>query len=357
MSDKKLIYDITEFQYKREIPKRVAYPFFSLNKITGGGEIGSLDIIFGLTNSGKSSLILYFITNWIGSGEKVCAMLGEHTMKKAQSILYKQVSYLNKDKWTRVDYGKDKDGKDLGIYETFVSEEDEKNAIELFRDKLYLYDTRNGFSLDDILKAFEEGIKKGCSVFILDNAMMLSYEGVASELREQTDNTEKLRQWAKANQVIVYLIAHSRKIEVSRIRLIETDIAGSSNISNKATTIITVTRTNTLNPNTKEYKDYAKLLELNYIDIKKCDAVLEVVKEKNGIGTGFVGLKWYDSSKTYREVYDQEMINKKEQDRKNKVNAFATKDENTITEPSPVLYTQELVETNEMDDIFSELGF
>jgi hypothetical protein len=294
------IYDITVFDYKRELTERVLYPFYNLNKATGGGEVGALNIIFSRTNQGKSELAMQFMCHWVQNGIKVCSMLGEHTMRKAQSLLYKKVSMYNSQTWKKVELMNG--DKHTGVSETFISEEDERNAVSIFKDKLFLYDTRNGFALDNILDGFEDGFKKGCKVFLLDNGMMLDMES-SNELAEQRDNVEKLRQWAKNHQVVVYLILHARKIEIGRIRLTEFDIAGSSNIANKATTILSIIRTNNLNPNTKEYKEYAKLLELNNIKIEDTDAMLEVVKEKNGRGCGFVPLKWYESTKTFREVY------------------------------------------------------
>lgn len=192
--------------------------------------------------------------------------------------------------------------KYTGVSETFIGEDDEKQAIELFKDKLFLYDTRNGFGLESIIEGFDAGLEKGCKVFVLDNGMMIDMES-NNELAEQRDNVERLRQWAKQNQVVVYLILHARKIEFGRIRLSEFDIAGSSNIANKATTIISIIRTNNLNPNTSEYKEYSKLLQLNGINIADTDAMLEVVKEKNGKGCGFVPLKWYESTKTFKEIF------------------------------------------------------
>ena len=334
-----LIYKITDFKYSREITQRFPYPFYRLNQITGGSEVGALNILFAKTNSAKSELIMQFMCTWIDYGYKVCAMLGEHTMRKAQASLYKKVSRYDKDKWITKSYGVDKNGKDLGIYETFISEEDEQRAIEFFGDNLYLYDTRNGFDLNSILAGFEEGYKQGCQIFVTDNMMMLEYEGVSSELREQTDNTEKLRQWAKSHQVVCYLVAHARKIEVDRIRLTETDIQGSGNVSNKATTIITITRTNNLDPSTKQYRAYAKLLSFNYINIEKCDAVLEVVKEKNAKGAGFVPLKWFESTKTFKEVYDPEMEEKRSKDKDDKAVLYAPKDEKT----SEIVFDDNLV--------------
>ena len=330
------IYDITEFTYKREITDRFLYPFYTLNKLTGGAEVGNLNILFAKTNQGKSEMCMQFMCNWIRDGYKVCAMLGEHTMRKAQGLLYKKVSTFNKETWEtkRLDHN----NKFTGISETFISEEDEQKAIELFKDHLFLYDTRNGFRLEDVLLGFEEGFKKGCKLFVLDNGMMLDLE-TNNELQEQKDNVEKLRQWAKNHQVVVFLILHARKVEYSRIRLNEYDIAGSSNIPNKGTTIMYVTRTDLLNPATTEYKEYAKLLELNDIDINECDAVIEVVKEKNG-RCGFVPLKWYESTKTYREVYNPE------QDKKEEVKPVRFLDDDQIVEVT----NKETI--NIIDDIF-----
>lgn len=326
------IYDITRFEYKRELTKRYLYPFYSLNKLTGGAEVSSLNILFAKTNQGKSEVSMQFMTQWIKDGHKVCAMLGEHSMRKAQSLLYKKVSMYNSQTWETKKI--ETDGRYTGISETFISEEDEKKAIDFYKGNLYLYDTRNGFKLEDIISGFEDGLKRGCDVFLLDNGMLLDLE-TNNELLEQRDNTERLRQWAKHNQVVVFLILHARKVEYGRIRLSEYDIAGSSNIPNKGTTIMSITRTDLLNPNTKEYKDYRKLLELNKINLEECDAIIEVVKEKNG-RCGFVPLKWYESTKTYREVYNKE--NEKEE--------------------KPVLFVkQELTPIDPSDDLFDTLPF
>jgi len=301
------IYDITQFKYERELPKRFLYPFYTLNKLTGGAEIGALNIVFSKTNQGKSELSMQFMCNWIKDGHKVCAMLGEHTMRKAQALLYKKVSMYNSDTWKTEKL--EHNGKYTGISETFISEEDEQKAIELFKGNLFLYDTRNGFRLEDILAGFEEGYKQGCEIYLLDNGMLLDLE-TSNELLEQRDNTEKLRQWAKEHQVSVFLILHARKVEYGRIRLNEYDIAGSSNIPNKATTVMSIIRTDLLNPSTSEYKEYAKLLALNDINIEECDGVIEVLKEKNG-RCGFVPLKWYESTKTYREIYNPKVDEEK----------------------------------------------
>ena len=308
MANKKLIYDITQFEYKRELPKRYLYPFYTLNKLTGGAET-ALNILFSKTNQGKSEASMQFICQWIKDGHKVCAMLGEHTMRKAQALLYKKVSMYNSETWETVRL--DNNGKYTGISETFISKDDEEKAIEIFKGNLFLYDTRNGFRLEDIIAGFEAGLEQGCDICLLDNGMMIDLE-TSNELLEQRDNAERLRQWAKQHQVPVFLILHARKVEYGRIRLNEYDIAGSSNIPNKATTIMSITRTDLLNPNSKEYKDYAKLLELNKINIAECDSIIEVLKEKNG-KCGFVPLKWYESTKTYREVYNRDYLNKQEE--------------------------------------------
>lgn len=298
MNTSRLI-DITQIKYERQLSQRVLYPFRKLNRLTGGGELGGLVILFSKTNQGKSEATMQFIVKWISSGHKVLAMMGEHAKEKVQQLMYKKVSKYNPETWKTVKL--EENGKETGVEEIFIDNQQEEFAKRFYSGNFFLYDTNKGFTLKDILWGFKEGLTAGCKVFVLDNQMMIDIE-TSNELLEQKDTTEKLRQWARKNNALIFMVSHSRKVEPTRIRLVETDINGSSNISNKATTIMTITRTDTLDINSKEYKDYSKLLEYNGIKIEETDSILEVVKEKNGVGLGFVPLKWNKESKVYQEV-------------------------------------------------------
>lgn len=260
--------------------------------------MGGLVMLFSKTNQGKSEATMQFVVKWIASGHKVFSIFAEHSSEKSQQLLYKKITKFDKEKWKTVELKEN--GKSTGVTEMFIGYNDLEYAKKFYKNRFYLYDTNNGFSINNIFDGMNEALEKGCSVFVVDNQMMIDTQ-TSNELLEQKDNTERLRQWAKHNNVLVFLVAHARKVEPQRIRLNEYDILGSSNIANKATTIMTITRTDTLDINTKEYKDYSNLLKHNGINIEEIDSVIEVVKEKNGVGLGFVPLNWVRESKVYKE--------------------------------------------------------
>lgn len=299
--------DITDIPYERTLIPRVTYPFFTLNCLTGGAEEGSVNIICSSSDNGKSTLTMNCINQFIRDGEKVVAFLGEHTFRKAQSIFYKQITTFDKTTWTYVPYKKN--GVEVkGIGDTFISQNDEMKARNFFRKKLFLYNTASfDPTMNNIISIFEEARQKeGARVFVIDNMMQISYEKTNQELQEQRDNAEMLRNWAIKTNSIVFLIMHLKKFaDRNTIKISMDDIAGSSNVSNKANTVISIIRTDKLNKETKEYKSFAKLLELNNFDIEKCDAVLDVLKVKSNSNTarlGMVGLQFFQSTQSYKEI-------------------------------------------------------
>ena len=76
------------------------------------------------------------------------------------------------------------------------------------------------------------------------------------------------------------------------------DISGTQNIANKASSIITITRTDSLSDS--DYDFARNLLEQRGYPIGECDAFIEVLKTK-GNGNGVVGLKYDEDLKIYRE--------------------------------------------------------
>lgn len=299
--------DITSIPYDRNLVPRVTYPFFTLNCLTGGAEEGSVNIICSSSDNGKSTLTMNFIDNFIRDGEKVVAFLGEHTFRKAQSIFYKQITTYDKDVFEYVPY--EKNGKIVkGIGDTFINKEAEEKAKRFFKGKLFLYNTlAYNPTMQNIISIFNEArAREGARVFVIDNMMQISYDRPNQELQEQRDNAEMLRQWAIQTNSIVFFIMHLKKFaDRNVIKVSMDDIAGSSNVANKANTIMSIVRTDKLNKNTNEYKNFAKLVEMNNFDIENCDAVIDILKVKSNSNTaklGMVGLQFYSSTQSYREV-------------------------------------------------------
>ena len=152
-------------------------------------------------------------------------------------------------------------------------------------------------------------------VFFLDNFMQIDMKN-ENVFQEQAETMEKLRTFAVNKKVHIHLVAHPRKTERFQTRLTLYDIAGSSNIVNKAYNIISILRVD----NIREKKDYAKLedelLNEGY-DIKETNTVLEILKTK-GERCGLVALKYDKKLKTYKEV--EKMTSELKDKAKNKNN-------------------------------------
>lgn len=302
-----LYYDITSFKYERKLVPRIVYPFFTLNCLTGGAEEGTINIICSQTDNGKSTFMMNLIDSFIRDGEKVGAFLGEHTFKKAQSIFYKQVTIYDNESFKYIPY--EKNGKTIkGIGDTFINEECEKKANNFFKGKLFIHNYLNySPTMTTILNTFETiRVKEGARVFVIDNMMQISYEKINQELQEQRDNAELLRQWAIKTNSIVFFIMHLKKfIDRNTIKISIDDISGSSNVANKANTIMAIYRTDKLDKTTSEYKKFSKYVEMNNFDIEKCDAIVDVLKVKSNSSTsrlGVSGLQFYTSTQSYREI-------------------------------------------------------
>jgi hypothetical protein len=122
-------------------------------------------------------------------------------------------------------------------------------------------------------------------------------------LEEQTRIVEMFKRFAMKHNAIVCLVAHPRKTQFMKSRLTIFDIAGTQNIANKSTNICTIMRTDLLNE--ADYKEVEAVLLGNNYDIKKCDAVVEVLKTK-GNACKMVGLRYNKEIKNY---YESERIN------------------------------------------------
>ena len=111
---------------------------------------------------------------------------------------------------------------------------------------------------------------------------------------------EKLRTFAVNKKVHIHLVAHPRKIERFQVRLSLYDIAGSSNLSNKAYNIISIMRMDKIKNDNKEKEKLEKeLLELNY-DLNTVDTVLEIIKTKGqNHKSNLVALKYDSELRTF----------------------------------------------------------
>ena len=106
--------------------------------------------------------------------------------------------------------------------------------------------------------------------------------------QEQTDIMEKLREFAINKNVHIHLVAHPKKTERFQTRLTLYDVAGSSNLVNKAYNIISILRMDNIKKIPKDYEKIQSELTEEHYDINEVDTVLDILKTK-GERCGLVG--------------------------------------------------------------------
>lgn len=268
-----------------------------LDYLLKGLEYGKLSLFSGITNHGKTTLMIQFAKNFIRQHKKVFYFSGEQTAEEFKNYLY--VGMCRKEQLEFL-----RDNHNPRIYDTKP-----KDDVLQYFDKIYANDFvvyNNNIIQNDVnkmIKVMRKAYNQGVRLFFIDNFMQLDN---SEKLEEQTKIVELFKRFAMKNNVIVCLVAHPRKTQFMKSRLTIFDIAGTQNIANKSANICTIMRTDLLNE--ADYKEVENALLGNNYDIKKCDAVVEVLKTK-GNACKMVGLKYNKEIKNY---YEAERINPEE---------------------------------------------
>lgn len=187
------------------------------------------------------------------------------------------------------------------MFDTFVTKEKAIELDKLYGNKIYIYNNEVKRDINTLLYAMEELRRsQKIRVFFLDNFMQIDMKS-ENVYQEQTEIMEKLRTFAVNKKVHIHLVAHPRKTERFQTRLSLYDIAGSSNIVNKAYNIISILRVDTVKYDNKSYEKLQKELLKEHYDITEVDTVLEILKTK-GKRCGLVGVKYDKNLRTFTET-------------------------------------------------------
>lgn len=303
-----LYYRLDDYKYSNTSKDRVLSGIRELDYNTKGFEMGCITIWTGFTNAGKTTVMTMLAKKTIEQGERIFFFNGEQTKEDFKNNLYIQ-SVTRKDLEKRM-------YRNSCVEDTFVKQEKAVLLDKLYGNKIYIYNNEADRKIESLLYAMEELRRtQKIRVFFLDNFMQIDMNS-DNVFQEQTEIMEKLRTFAVNKKVHIHLVAHPRKTERFQTRLTLYDIAGSSNIVNKAYNIISILRVDTVKKEPKSYEKLQKeLLEERY-DINEVSTVLEILKTK-GERCGLVGLKYDKELKTYteaikisREEYDREIRNK-----------------------------------------------
>ena len=192
-------------------------------------ETRRLATVSGIPSHGKSEFVDYLIVKLnLLYGWKAALFTPEnyplsyHYVKLFEKIIGKK---FNKNASTEIDY-------------EMAYEHISKNFFYIMSD--------DDFTVDTLLTAAKSLVKtKGIKVLVIDPYNRLDHQYSDSETQYISRFLDKLTMFAKLNDVLLFLVAHPRKIEKEggafKVPSVY-DIAGSSNFANKSDYIFTVYR-------------------------------------------------------------------------------------------------------------------
>lgn len=289
----KFYYKFGDYKYIDTPKDRVLSGIRELDIQTKGFELGFVTIWTGFTNSGKTTMLTMIAKKSIEQGERIFFFNGEQTKDDFKNNLYKQ-SVTKKDIVS-------KQFKNSCVFENFVSPNKIQELENYYSQKIFIYNNEMPRNIDTLLYTMEELRRtEKIRVFFLDNFMQIDLK-TENIYHEQSEIMEKLRTFAINKKVHIHLVAHPRKTERFQIRLSLYDIAGSSNLVNRAYNIIAVMRTDNIDKSSKEYEKLKNDLYKEGYDIEKSDAVLDVLKTK-GERCGVIAMSFNKETKTYCQL-------------------------------------------------------
>lgn len=314
---------------------RIILKYNELNYCLNGLILDRITLLIAPTNAGKSCFSSSLIIDAISQGISTLLFAGEDGGAEARDRIYRQYLGGDKSNYDYVPYVMN--GKNTNAGENIIKPEKFQEANEFFKDKLYIYNNNISANKMNLIECMEKAYnEKNCKFFVLDNCEMFNLDdGYYSENQAMKDICIALRQFAISKKTHILIISHIKKTERNICRPEIFDCKGTSSLTNIAKNIISLIRVDTINPNTKEYKELMKLVELNGYEPTECSAIVEILKTK-GRKNAIISLGFNSISNSYYE--------------RRKKNEMQEQDE------KPVLYTKMELEPVQ-DDLFDIMPF
>lgn len=259
-----------------------------LDGITQGLILSATSIWTGTNGSNKSGMVGQIALNVINSGQgKVAIFSGELPDKRFKRWLYVQAS--GKDHNIR---RRNESGEEIDFYETPQRVKDKITAW--LGNKLYLYDNKAGFEIEQVGNAILDLISKDKEVKLIfvDNLFVIGIGKLSADKYEaQKQLLLRMTRTAQKHNVHIGFICHPTKLK-SLIR--KEDVSGSSDITNCADQVFILHR------NTADFRSRSKEF-FGWKDdnpIYGFDNVVEIAKDReNGNIEQFLGLYYEKESK------------------------------------------------------------
>lgn len=223
-----------------------------------GFYFGELIVLTGAAGDGKSTLASQWVTMAINQGFPAMIYSGEMPGWLVKNWIDGQIAGPH----------------NLNRYKDIELDTYKKMTSWPAYEKLYVYDTDEEQDEQQIFDVLIKGIQQyGIRFIVIDNLMTALDFSDGLELNEaQTVFTRKLAKIAQDQNVIIVLIVHPRKSKFTSFS--NDDIAGSSNIVNRAHKVIRYSR-----PDEKFTDKDGRIWEKN--DLKDCPIrILTVLKDR-----------------------------------------------------------------------------
>lgn len=206
-----------------------------LDKMLGGFYFGQLILLTGERGDGKSTLASQFATAALAQSYSVFFYSGELLDWYFKAWLDYQCAgpdHINATRNTFGDESYSVDGNAITKIERW------------YKGRLFLY--RNESAIEEehrtLLETIDTAIKQyGCRVLFLDNLMTAMSDDLSrDQYRQQTAFVKQLALMAKQYNVLIFLVAHPRKVYGGQFG--NDDVAGSSNITNLVDVVLRYAR-------------------------------------------------------------------------------------------------------------------
>jgi twinkle protein len=233
--------------------------FHNFDTILGGFRPQEVTLWTGRNGDGKTTILGQVVMAFLVRQYKVC--IGSFEMRPKQYLRWMMRQAR------------------LSINEAGI-----KKFGEITAGNLALLDVQDEITPDDLMTAFEYAAKRiGCRMFIIDSLLRVNLSG-QDWLEKQRDFMNRLTQFVQTYEAHVHLVAHPRKGSADKDKIDKVDIAGSYDLSNIASNVISMRRIDR--------------------EVDKCsyDAALTVLKNRETGKLGMVPLMFDEEYKYFSEV-------------------------------------------------------
>lgn len=267
--------------------------YTALDRKIMGLLLGDVTILSGLSGAGKTSWLDCIILNVVERGFKVGVWSGELQDFRFQSWI------------DNVAAGKNHVVKNTNFDNLYYAPRDIAEKINAWLDgKLFLYNNNYKNRWKQLFSDIQELVEKqDCKLIVLDNLMALNisdFDGAKNEQQSQFIN--EIKEYAKQNNIHVFLVCHPRKQEGF---LRKESISGTADLTNLCDNLFILHRVGRdFHSRAVEFLGEAEVQRL-----LKFDTVVEVNKNRMlGVQDYFVGMYYESESRRLKNEISEHII-------------------------------------------------